>query len=247
VLFLATTVTAYTTCQTGIVCTNSTHFKMCVIFTNGSISLVNESTACPPNTICDLNRCMDLNPNPFNLQDSRRCSNYGFICVSSYEYQLCRYDQQLYSYPWGQYYRCPINTVCNETYAYHCHAPYTPSQQPPPIGFYPQQPPPAHQPPPIGFYPPQQPQQPRQDDCKSKSFVCVDNKSYLLCRDMGDGTYRPYSQQYQCPGTQICHKSFDKPCAVEKSGGRSVYSQKWEVLAVLVFLQVVYYRCIRLY
>jgi hypothetical protein len=64
---------------------------------------------------------------------------------------------------------------------------------------------------------------------------------------VGGGTFKPFGQQFQCPGTQICHKSFDRPCAVQKSGGISVYSQKWEAFGVLVFLQVIYYKCIKLY
>jgi len=248
VIFLATSATAYTTCETGIVCTNSTHFSMCVIFPNGSVSLLNQSTACPPNSVCNVSRCVDLQPFGQNPQISRRCSNYGFICPNSYEYQLCMYDQHGLSYPWGQYYRCPSNTVCNETYPYRCRAPFPPTHPPPATGNLPPQPgwnlppPTGHLPPPTGNLPP-----PTLDDCKSKNFLCVDGKSYLLCRDVGDGTYKPYSQQYQCPGTQICHKSFDKPCAVQKSGGSGVYSQKWEGFGVLVFLQVVYYLCIKLY
>ena len=232
-ILLATTATAYTTCQTGIVCTNSTHFSLCVIFANGSISLWNQSTACPQNTVCNGFQCVDLLPYEYNSQSSRRCSNYGFICTNIHEYQLCRYDVHGSSYPWGPSYQCPVNTVCNETYPYHCHAPFPSTHLPPTTGNLPPQ---------SGNLPPQ-----TKDDCKSKHFLCVDTKSYLLCRDMGDGTFRPYSQLYQCPGTQICHKSFDKPCAIEKSGGSSVYRQKWEVFGVLVFLQVVYYICIKWY
>jgi len=247
VIFLATTATAYTNCQTGILCTNSTHFSMCVIFANGSIGLWNQSTACPPNTICEGSRCLDLQPFGYNSQSSRRCSIYGFICTNIHEYQLCIYDQHGLSYTWGPYYPCPMNTVCNETYPYHCHAPFPSTHLPPTTGNLP--PPTGNLPPPTWNLPPPagnlQPQP--KDDCKSKHFLCVDSKSYLLCRDVGDGIYRPYSQLYQCPGTQICHKSFDKPCAVEKSGGSSVYSQKWEVFGVLVFLQVVVYKCIKLY
>lgn len=232
-IFLATTATAYTTCQTGVVCTNSTHFSLCVIFANGSIGLWNQSTACPPNTVCDGSRCVDLQPSGYNSQSSRRCSIHGFICPNIHEYQLCRYDQHGLSYAWGPYYQCPFNTVCNETYPYHCHAPFPSTHLPPTTG---------NLPPPTGNLAPT-----TKDDCKSKNFLCVESKSYLLCRDMGDGTYRPYSQLYHCPNTQICHKSFDKPCAVEKSGGSSVYSQKWEAFGILVFLQVVYHKCIKLY
>ena len=232
VTFLATTATAYT-CQTGIVCTNSTHFIMCVIFTNGSTGLWNQSTACPPNAICEGSRCVDLQPSGYNPSSSKRCSIHGFICTSFNDYQLCRYDQYGYSYPWGPYYQCPLNTVCNETYSYHCHVPFPSTHLPPTAGIVP---------PSTGIVPP-----PTKDDCNSKAFLCIDSKSYLLCRDVGGGTFKPYGQQYPCPGTQICHKSFDKPCAVEKSGGSSVYSQKWEAFCVLVFLQVVYYKCIKLY
>ena len=223
---LATAVTAYNNCQTGIVCTNSTHFRMCVIFANGSISLWNQSTACPHNTICDQSRCVDLQPSGYNFQNSRRCSIHGFMCTNSHEYQLCRYDQYGNSYPWGQYYPCSPSTVCNETSAYHCHAP---NQS-------------MHVPTTTGNLTP-----PKKDECNSKNFVCVDSKSYLLCRDMGDGIFKPYNQQYRCPGSQICHKSFDKPCSVEKSGGSSVYSQNWKGFSILVFLQVLYYKCIKLY
>lgn len=223
-IFLATSATAYNTCQTGIVCTNSTHFKLCVIFANGSISLWNQSTACPQNAVCDVSRCFDRHPSGYS-PNSRICSVHGFVCANSQEYQLCKYDQNGYSYPWGRYYQCPHNTACNEAYPYHCQTLYPPPYVPPTTGHLPQ---------------------PTKDECKSKNFVCVDSNTYLLCRDMGDGIFKPYSQQYKCPGTQICHKSFDKPCAVVKSTGSNVHSKKWIGFGVSI-LQVVYLRYVKLY
>nr|AGM32085.1 hypothetical protein [Coptotermes formosanus] len=225
-MFFATTATAYNTCQTGIVCTNSTHFRLCVVFANGSISFWN-STACPKNTVCDVSRCLDIHPHPPGYAPSpRSCSIHGFVCANSQEYQLCRYDQYGSSYPWGPYYLCPHNTVCSEAHPYHCQTLYPSSYSPPATGHLPL---------------------PSKDEYKSKNFVCVDSNTYLLCRDMGDGTFKPDNQQHKCPSTQICHKSFDKPCAGAKATGSSVCSKQWKEVGVLILLQAVYFNYVKLY
>jgi hypothetical protein len=196
------TVTAYNICPKGIVCTNATHFKLCVDHGNGSVHVLDKPTACPYNTVCNASQCLDIFSVGSPTPNARRCSVHGFICTSNYEYQLCKYDQQGLSYPWGQNYDCPQNTVCNETYFYHCQTHYTSSHVPGTAGHLPSS---------------------TKDECKSKNFVCVESNTYLLCRDMGDGNFKPYGQQYKCPSTHVCHKSFDKPCAVVKSTGNNLY------------------------
>lgn len=202
-LWLGMTVTA-NNCQKGIFCTNATHFKLCVDYGNGSVQLWDKPTACPHNTVCNASQCLEIHPGGSHPPSARRCNVYGFICINNYEYQLCKYDQQGLSFPYGPNYHCPQNTICNETNYYHCqgYAYHTPSYVPVTNGNL---------------------SPSTKDECKSKNFVCVDSNTYLLCRDVGDGTFKPYSQQYKCPKTQICHKSFDKPCAVAKSSGNNLY------------------------
>jgi hypothetical protein len=221
VLCLGTTVAAYSTCLKGIVCTNRTHFRLCVDHANGSVSLWDKHTACPINTVCNGSQCLDVYPAGAYPPGTRRCSSHAFICTSSNQYQLCKYDGQGHSYPWGQHYECPPNSLCDETYPYLClirpNSPYVT----PPAGHLPS---------------------PEKDECKSKNFVCVDSRTYLLCRDVGDGAFKPYSQQLKCPGTQICHKSFDRPCAVAKSGGNVVCTNRLEYLPALIQLCIVYWK-----
>lgn len=218
-MFLATTATALSTCQSGIVCTNSTHFKLCVVFANGSISLWNQSTACPQKTVCNVSQCLDVYPSGYT-PDSRRCSINGFICTNRQDYQLCVFDRHGYSYPWGPYYHCPPNTVCNETHPYHCQVLHPSIYAPTTTGQLPA---------------------PTRDECKSKNFVCIDSSTYLICRNMGDGTFKPFNEQYKCPSTHTCHKSFDRPCAVAKSRGNDIYSNNWKGFGVLILLQVVHF------
>jgi hypothetical protein len=219
VLFLCTTVTAYSSCLRSIVCTNTTHFRLCIDHGNGSVSLWERHTACPLNTVCNASQCLDVNPAGPYSPGAKMCSSYGFVCRSSNHYQLCKYDQQGRSYPWGTYYYCPPSTVCNETRPYPCQivhpSPYVPST-------------PAHSP------------SPTKDECKSKNFLCVDSSTYLLCRDVGNGIFKPYSQELKCPDTHKCQKSFETPCAVRKSRGNTVRTKNLEYFGVLVQLYIVY-------
>jgi len=219
VLFLGTNVTALNFCQTGIVCINATHFRMCVDHGNGSVNLWGSPAACPQYSVCSVSQCLDIYPAGSYSPSAKRCGPFGFICTNNYEYQLCRYDQYGHSFPWGPNYHCPHNTVCNETYLYHCQT------------FYPS----THAPITTGHF-----SSSTKDECKSKNFVCVDSSTYLLCRDVGDGTFKPYNQQYKCPGTQTCHKSFDKPCAVAKSRGNNLHSGHLEKFSVLILVLFIY-------
>lgn len=222
VLFLGTTVTAYSSCLKTIVCTNATHFRLCIDHGNGSVSLWEKLTACPLNTVCNASQCLDVNPARPYSPGAKMCSIYGFMCTSSSHYQLCVYDQQGRSYPWGPYYDCPPSSLCDETRPYRCQI-FHPSPYVPPTT--------AHVPSPS----------PTKDECKSKNFVCVDSNTYLLCRDVGNGTFTPYNQQLKCPSTHVCQKSFDRPCAVAKSTGtNNVCTKNLAYFGVLIQLYIVY-------
>lgn len=224
VLCLGTTVTAYSTCPKGISCTNTTHFRMCVDHGNGSVSFWEKHTPCPINTVCNVSQCLDVYPAVPYPPGTRNCGIHGFICTTNYQYQLCKYDQQGRSYPFGPYYSCPANSVCEESHPYRCPILHT-----------------------LPYVTPTTSQLPTttKDECKSKNFVCVDSNTYLLCRDVGGGTFRPHNQQYKCPGTQVCHKSFDKPCAVAKSAGNIICSRNFEYFAVLVHLCIAYWKYVK--
>ncbi|PNF31384.1 hypothetical protein B7P43_G09726 [Cryptotermes secundus] len=219
VLFLATTVAAYSSCLKSFVCTNATHFRLCIDHGNGSVSLWERHSACPLNSVCNASQCYDVNPAWPYPPGARKCSSHGFICTNSNQYQLCRYDQQGRSYPWGPYYDCPPSSVCNESHPYRCQilhpSPYVPSTT-------------AHSP------------SPTKDECKSKNFVCVDSNTYLMCRDVGNGVFQPFNQQLKCPSTQTCHKSFDRPCAVAKSGGNSICTKNLAYFSVVLQLYILY-------
>lgn len=164
-LFLGMTVTAYNICPKGIVCTNATHFKLCVEYGNGSVHIWDNPTACPSNTKCNASQCLEPRPVGSPPPGTRTCGLLGFVCTSNHEYQLCLYDQHGLSYPWGPLYHCPLETICNETYLYHCRSHYPSSYIPVTSGHLPSS---------------------TKDECKSKNFVCVDSNTYLL----GDGRWK---------------------------------------------------------
>ena len=223
-------------CKSSAICFNSTHFNLCVGYERGFINKWEKPLSCPINSQCNSSRCEENYPAPPYIYDTIPCGAYGFTCANRYEFRICKYNRNNYSVPFSWSFHCPSNTVCDENYEFHCrdsgYAIYNlPSPSPPPPGFHfpPPQPPVA---PVIPSYPPV-----TRDECKGKDFVCTDSKSYLLCRNMGDGTIRTEKEQYKCPKGKICHKSFDRPCA--GSGAGSYHNYYGFSLGILMSIVIV--------
>ncbi|XP_069679673.1 uncharacterized protein [Periplaneta americana] len=197
ILVMVLTTNAASPYLPGLVCVNSTHFQLNVISANGSLLLLENLHKCPANTTCNISQCVDAIQSGQSYQNydyTRKCNTFGFICTSSYEYELCKYSLSGMAVPSGQRILCPTNTVCNDSNPYHCSNLAASGSS-------------ATQ-----YVTPQD-----KDECNSKSFICLDSRRYLLCRNIGNGIYKPYNQAYECPATQVCHKSFNVPCAVAGS------------------------------
>lgn len=219
-------------CSSSAICVNSTHFNLCVGYDKGYIHRWDKPIACPINSICNASRCEEHYPAPPYTFGMRTCNAYGFTCAGRNEFRLCKYDKANNSVSFSWNYHCPQQTECDNNYEFHCRdTSYVISNLPPP----PPPPPGFHIPPPPPPVAPPEPTYPKvtRDDCKGKQFVCVDSKTYLLCRNMGDGTIRALPEQYKCDKRRVCHKSFDYPCA--GSGAGSGLAFGWGILT-LVFV-----------